>query len=374
MGTILVIDDDKFITEIIARFLNKHNHEVLKVHKGKEGIKIAIDTLPDVILLDQVMPDIEGTAVCETLKNDERTKDIPIVFVTSKVELDDQVQALRLGAHDYICKPIEPKELIARVEAALRIKYLQDQLKDKLRISQELEETRQHLLEQYMNSMFGQLAESLMHELNNPLMAVIGLAELVKGRGLSRDNQLLSHMEMIRDMGLRASAKLNSLLCIAKDEGSSISIDVNKIVKDVVELVNAHLLIAGVELNLILQDNIKEIKGNQSQIARAILALINNAIEATEKSSDISNKKIAVHTSQLPTGEVSIKVYNFTGHISEDIKEKLFQPFFTTKKSNYHAGLGLYFVQNIAKDHKGHINWESTLENTWFEVVLPVNL
>ncbi|MBL8193399.1 MAG: response regulator, partial [Blastocatellia bacterium] len=232
MGTILVIDDDKFITEIIARFLNKHNHEVLKVHKGKEGIKIAIDTLPDVILLDQVMPDIEGTAVCETLKNDERTKDIPIVFVTSKVELDDQVQALRLGAHDYICKPIEPKELIARVEAALRIKYLQDQLKDKLRISQELEETRQHLLEQYMNSMFGQLAESLMHELNNPLMAVIGLAELVKGRGLSRDNQLLSHMEMIRDMGLRASAKLNSLLCIAKDEGSSISIDVNKIVKD----------------------------------------------------------------------------------------------------------------------------------------------
>lgn len=374
MGTILVIDDDKFITEIIARFLNKHNHEVLKVHKGKEGIKIAIDTLPDVILLDQVMPDIEGTAVCETLKNDERTKDIPIVFVTSKVELDDQVQALRLGAHDYICKPIEPKELIARVEAALRIKYLQDQLKDKLRISQELEETRQHLLEQYMNSMFGQLAESLMHELNNPLMAVIGLAELVKGRGLSRDNQLLSHMEMIRDMGLRASAKLNSLLCIAKDEGSSISIDVNKIVKDVVELVNAHLLIAGVELNLILQDNIKEIKGNQSQIARAILALINNAIEATEKSSDISNKKIAVHTSQLPTGEVSIKVYNFTGHISEDIKEKLFQPFFTTKKSNYHAGLGLYFVQNIAKDHKGHINWESTLENTWFEVVLPANL
>lgn len=374
MGTILVIDDDKFITEIIARFLNKHNHEVLKVHKGKEGIKIAIDTLPDVILLDQVMPDIEGTAVCETLKNDERTKDIPIVFVTSKVELDDQVQALRLGAHDYICKPIEPKELIARVEAALRIKYLQDQLKDKLRISQELEETRQHLLEQYMNSMFGQLAESLMHELNNPLMAVIGLAELVKGRGLSRDSQLLSHMEMIRDMGLRASAKLNSLLCIAKDEGSSISIDVNKIVKDVVELVNAHLLIAGVELNLILQDNIKEIKGNQSQIARAILALINNAIEATEKSSDISNKKIAVHTSQLPTGEVSIKVYNFTGHISEDIKEKLFQPFFTTKKSNYHAGLGLYFVQNIAKDHKGHINWESTLENTWFEVVLPVNL
>lgn len=374
MGTILVIDDDKFITEIIARFLNKHNHEVLKVHKGKEGIKMAIDTLPDVILLDQVMPDIEGTAVCETLKSDERTKDIPVVFVTSKVELDDQVQALRLGAHDYICKPIEPKELIARVEAALRIKYLQDQLKDKLRISKELEETRQHLLEQYMNSMFGQLAESLMHELNNPLMAVIGLAELVKGRGLSRDNQLLSHMEMIRDMGLRASAKLNSLLCIAKDEGSSISIDVNKIVKDVVELVNAHLLIAGVELNLVLQDNLKEIKGNQSQIARAILALINNAIEATEKSSDIGNKKIAVHTSQLSTGEVSIKVYNFTGHISEDIKEKLFQPFFTTKKNNYHAGLGLYFVQNIAKMHKGHINWDSTQENTWFEIVLPANL
>ncbi|MFY9225616.1 MAG: ATP-binding protein, partial [Blastocatellia bacterium] len=72
--------------------------------------------------------------------------------------------------------------------------------------------------------------------------------------------------------------------------------------------------------------------------------------------------------------EVSIKVYNFTGHISEDIKEKLFQPFFTTKKSNYHAGLGLYFVQNIAKMHKGHVNWDSTQENTWFEIVLPIYL
>lgn len=372
MGKVLVVDDDRFIADIISRFLVKFNHEVTKTYTGKDGIRLATELLPDVILLDRMMPDIDGTQVCEILKNDEVTKYIPVVFVTSKTELEDQVQGLRVGAHDYICKPIEPKELLARVEAALRVKYLQDELKDKLRISQQLEETRQHLMEQYMSVMFGQLAESLMHELNNPLMAVIGLAELVKNRNLTRDKQLIEHMEMIYEMGLRASAKLSSLLCIAKDSGQGLGVDVNKIVKDVVELVNARLLISGVQLNLNLQENLREIKGNQSKLARAILALVNNAIEASEDSTNESSKRVFVRTYQLKNDEVGIKIEDFAGNLPEEYKEKLFEPFFTTKNSNYHPGIGLYLVQNIAKEHNGRVNWQSSQNSTWFELILPL--
>ncbi|MBI4852451.1 MAG: response regulator [Acidobacteria bacterium] len=372
MGKVLVVDDDHFIADIISRFLSKYNHDVTKAYTGKDGVRLAIELLPDVVLLDRMMPDMDGTKACEILKSNQATKDIPVIFVTSKTELEDLVQALKTGAHDYISKPIEPRELIARVDAALRVKYLQDELKDKLRISRQLEQTKQHLMEQYMSAMFGQLAESLMHELNNPLMAVIGLAELVRNRSFTRDRQLIEHMEMIHEMGLRASAKLNSLLCIAKDNGQGLGVDVNKIVKDVVELVNARLLISGVQLDLELQENLREIKGNQGKLARAILALVNNAIEATEFCSNPSSKKIFVNTYQIGDEEVGIKVCDLVGNLSEDCKGKLFQPFFTTKNSSSHPGIGLYLVKNIVKEHNGKVNWGSTKDSTWFELILPL--
>jgi len=372
MGKVLVIDDDHFIAEIIARFLIKNNHDVVRAHTGKDGIALAIEALPDVVLLDRMMPDMDGTKTCAILKSNEITKDIPVVFVTSKTELEDQVQALKVGAHDYICKPIEPRELIARVEAALRVKQLQDELKDKLRISKQLEETRQHLMEQYMSAMFGQLAESLMHELNNPLMAVIGLAELIKSRNLTRDRQLIEHMEMIHEMGLRASAKLNSLLCIARDNCQGLGVDINKIVTDVIELVNARLLISGVQLSLDLQDNLREIKGNQSKLARAVLALVNNAIEAAECCSNITCKRISVSTYKVEEEKIGIKVCDFVGNLPDEYKDLLFQPLFTTKGGSNHSGIGLYLVESIAKEHSGEVNWQSTKDITWFELVLPL--
>lgn len=372
MGKVLVIDDDRFIADIISRFLVKFNHDVIKAYTGKEAIQLALEIFPDVILLDRMLTDMDGTKVCEILKSNEITKHVPIVFVTSKTELDDQVQGFKMGAHDYICKPIEPKELIARVEAALRVKQLQDELKDKLRLSQQLEETRQHLMEQYMSIMFGQLAESLMHELNNPLMAVIGLAELVKSRNVTKDKQLIEHMEMIHEMGLRASSKLNSLLCIAKDSGQGLGVNVNKIVNDVVELVNAKLLISGVLLTLELQENLREIKGNQNKLARAILALVNNAIEVAEECEEEAKKRILISTYQIKEDEVGIKIQDFVGNIPIECREKLFEPFFSTKNSLSHPGIGLCIVQNIVKEHFAKINWQSNSENTWFELLLPV--
>ncbi|MEW6734430.1 MAG: response regulator [Acidobacteriota bacterium] len=368
---VLVVDDDIFIRTLISKMLEKLEYELIEATGGKHALEIVRANPPDAILLDLMMPDMDGYQICERLKESEATRDIPVIFVTAKTEIDDQVEGLRLGAHDYICKPIRAKELRARLNAALRVKELQDQLKDKIRLQEELEQARQQLLEQYMNTMFSQLAEGLLHELNNPLTAVIGFAELIKRRKLISDEGLLSHIEMIRTMGVRASAKLSSLLCIAREDGSKTYVDINKIVNDVIELTNARMLSVQVFGETSLQASIPEIKGNANQLARAMLALINNAVDIAEQQVDVARRKISVTTTLLPSDEIKISVYDYGGNISPEVTARIFEPFFTTKGET-HTGLGLYLVKKVANAHEGRVKWQSDSEHTCFELFLPI--
>src|SRR5436189_106238 len=100
---ILIIDDDQFIRDMLSKMLSKFGYQSIEATGGDQGLALANSDLPDVILLDVMMPNIDGPAVCEKLKNSEATRDIPVIFVTAKTELDDQIMGLKLGAHDYIC-------------------------------------------------------------------------------------------------------------------------------------------------------------------------------------------------------------------------------------------------------------------------------
>jgi two-component system, sensor histidine kinase and response regulator len=369
---ILIVDDDKYIRRLLTQVLGKFSYKTFEAVSGDEALSIAGKLSPDVILLDLMMPGMDGYRVCEQLKGMESTRDIPVIFVTAKTDIRDRVQGFGLGAHDYICKPIQPKELIARVDAALRVKDLQDKLKDRIRLQQELEIAKQQLTEQYMSSIFGQLAESLLHELNNPLAAVVGFAELIKRRNLIEDEQTINLIESIRDMGLRASAKLSSLLCVAKTEGSKSYINVNDIVKDVLALINARLLSSRVIADIMLQDDLPEIKGSSNQIARAVLALINNAIDEAEEQSDSSLRKITVSTQLLPSDEIQISISDFGANLPKEAAKRLFEPFFTTK-GKYHTGLGLYMAKTVVNSHQGRLHWESNSDFTSFYMILPID-
>jgi len=121
MKRILVIDDLPENVFVLQDRLEHEGYEVLTAYNGKSGIEKATDEMPDLILLDVMMPDINGFEVCKTLVNDDRTSGIPIILVTAKTNAEDTKEGLDAGAYDYIKKPINKIELLARVKSALKL-------------------------------------------------------------------------------------------------------------------------------------------------------------------------------------------------------------------------------------------------------------
>ncbi len=119
---ILAVDDEEDLIEVIAYNLNKEGYRVTTTASGEEALTLSRSENPDLVLLDLMLPGIDGFEVCKILKNDQRTAHIPIVMLTAKGEESDVVAGLELGADDYIVKPFSPRVLIARIRAILRRK------------------------------------------------------------------------------------------------------------------------------------------------------------------------------------------------------------------------------------------------------------
>lgn len=120
MHTVLLIDDEDDIREILEYNLKKEGFNVLSASNGVDGIKLARTNLPDVVLLDVMMPEMDGVEVCEVLRGDNSTKDLLICFLTARNEDYSQIAGLEAGADDYVSKPIKPRVLASRIKALLR--------------------------------------------------------------------------------------------------------------------------------------------------------------------------------------------------------------------------------------------------------------
>ena len=138
MAKILVIDDSRLIAHVAKSILTKCGHEVILAQDGLAGLKTAGSEQPDLILLDLIMPVLDGYEVCRRLKEEPNTEVIPIIMLTSKAEPADKVKGLRMGALDYVAKPFDEGELVARVNTQLRLKELYEALEEKNRQLQEL--------------------------------------------------------------------------------------------------------------------------------------------------------------------------------------------------------------------------------------------
>lgn len=125
MATILVIEDEPALLKVLDYNFKQAGHEVLMAPRGSDGLRLARERHPDVVLLDQMLPDVQGTEVCRSLQLDPLTRRVPIVFVTAKGDEVDRIVAFELGAVDYVVKPFSVRELVLRVQAILRRSHSQ---------------------------------------------------------------------------------------------------------------------------------------------------------------------------------------------------------------------------------------------------------
>jgi two-component system, OmpR family, alkaline phosphatase synthesis response regulator PhoP len=119
-GRVLIVEDEQDVTELLRYNLTREGYDVAAVPTGTDAVKSARDLVPDVVLLDIMVPHLNGWEVCRRLKNDPETRAIPIIMVTGRVEEGDKVLGFELGADDYVTKPFSPRELIARIRAVIR--------------------------------------------------------------------------------------------------------------------------------------------------------------------------------------------------------------------------------------------------------------
>jgi two-component system, cell cycle response regulator len=127
--TILVADDEAINRALIQRRLEREGYRVLTARDGGEAVRVAREELPDLVILDVMMPGMDGLDACRALKEDERTRDIPVIFLSARDETEMKVSGFDLGADDYISKPFEAAELVARVHVRIRLKRERDQLR-----------------------------------------------------------------------------------------------------------------------------------------------------------------------------------------------------------------------------------------------------
>ena len=172
---ILVVDDTPANLRLLSQMLTDHGHKVRAVLSGSHALAAAQAAPPDLILLDLRMPEMDGYEVCARLKADERTRDIPVLFISALGEADDKIKAFTAGGVDYITKPFQLEEVLARVQTHLALRHLYRRLQatnaELLTRLEELQERNQDL---------DAFAHTVAHDVRNPVSQVVGFSQLLR--------------------------------------------------------------------------------------------------------------------------------------------------------------------------------------------------
>lgn len=171
---VLIVDDIPKNLQILSNILNTEGYQISFAATGRQALAVCDATTPDLILLDIMMPEMDGFEVCKRLKADERTKHIPIIFITGKAETDDIVRGFNLGSVDYITKPFNSVELISRVRTHLELKLARDAMQE---YTKNLQLAQQELKQTIASK--DKFFSIIAHDLRGPFSGFLGLSELL---------------------------------------------------------------------------------------------------------------------------------------------------------------------------------------------------
>jgi DNA-binding response OmpR family regulator len=201
-GKVLIVEDDKSYAEILKRVIMKNGYEINLAHDGKEGLELSTEWKPDVIIVDWMMPGMSGIELISKLREHPELKFSYIIMLTARVETEDKIAGLEAGADDFITKPVDFGELIARIRVGFRMKKLQTEIAE-----------LQH------ESALLEMARTLGHEINNPLNIIYLALELIN-RALKEDNpdreKIKENLNRIYQASERIKEIVNKLISLRK--------------------------------------------------------------------------------------------------------------------------------------------------------------
>jgi two-component system, sensor histidine kinase and response regulator len=361
--SILVVDDNKENLKVVSNFLKEIGYQIALSLGARDALKILQENDIDLILLDIMMPEVDGYTLCSQIKADHRLKDIPVIFLTAKTDTSDLVEGFRVGGVDYITKPFQKEELIVRVRNHIELAYSRRQI---------IEQSEQILK---INKTKDRLYSVIAHDIKSPFANITMLLTTVSDGylepGTDEYNEILQSLSTSTK---ETYALLENLLQWTRSQTGDLEcapevLPLNEIVGRAIRFLKPTAIKKLIQLEDILEDELM-IKADRNMMHSVLQNLIANAIKFTEEGGSVhvkANKK---------TDQVIIKVIDTGVGMSDDMQNKLFieGQHFSTHGTNSEkgSGLGLLIVKDFIRRNHGTLNIESQPgKGTTFTVALP---
>ncbi|MCB0032992.1 MAG: response regulator [Anaerolineales bacterium] len=356
-GNILIVDDTAANLKVLSTLLNSNGYHVRPAINGHIAIKAALAVVPDLILLDVMMPEMDGYEVCERLKREEKTRDVPIIFVSALDEVLDKVKAFQGGAVDYITKPFQVEEVLARIEIHLTL-------------------YRQRKEIEGLNAFKDLFIRTVSHDLQSPISNIMGYTEILTGE----DRELLTAErtdEMLRRIYQSAERMYNlvsNLLDLTRIEGAPVMMS-PVLLRDVLNMQLDEFSSSAEQKSISLQpppDTVQQmVYADPNLINEVFNNLLSNAIKYTPEQGivrievEVLEERVLVHVADTGFG------------IPEEDIPHLFERFYRVGRLEHMtepgSGLGLSIAKLILEKHDGDIWVESELgRGSRFTVSLPL--
>lgn len=288
-GNILIVDDTLESLQLLSTTLSEQGYKVRGAAKGKMAIRTAALSPPDLILLDIKMPEMNGYEVCEELKAEEKTSNIPVIFISALDEVIDKVRAFKVGGVDYITKPFQVEEVLARIEHQLMIRRLSRQLQaQNEQLQLEIQERKKaEEAAAAANRAKSEFLANMSHEFRTPLNIILGFTQV-----MNRNHQLSSEqrecLEMIGHSGQHLLELINDVLDLSKIESGLIildesSFDLYRLLDNLETMFQVKAEQKNIQLLFNVQSNVPQyVRTDLKKLRVCLINLLSNAIKFTE--------------------------------------------------------------------------------------------